>query len=84
MGIRDWSTKEKSKLQESHQEKVRMKKKITFSVVGGYQLIYNQFRPVKQKLCKTSAHACRVRAILIRMILKWKRANITETINERK
>ena len=81
LGIRDWSTKEKSKLQESHQEKVRMKKNY---ILRCGRIPTNQFRPVKQKLCKTSAHACRVRAILIRMILKWKRANITETTNERK
>ena len=82
LGIRGSSMKEKCKLQESHQEKVRMKKK-NFTL-GCRRIPTNQFRPVKQKLSNTSAHACRVRAILIRMTLKWKRANITETTNERK
>jgi len=39
LGIQGSSMKEKSKLQESHQEKVRMKKNITPLVVGGYQVI---------------------------------------------
>ena len=52
--------KEKPQLQESHQEKVRMKKIITFTLRCRRcplpWIPSTQFRPVKQKLGKASLH----------------------------